>query len=148
MCDYSLESYKHRPAAVGERVQLNKFPSGSSGFADPQDPNTAVCVLPGNKLELEGISRQVQKSHAVGPSETVIMIRKEGSTYHDAVRFRNGKELFLGELIGVTATVLPETPDLEKLFKLNELPAPAPKPAKKLGTLVTMAVAIMMAFIN
>ena len=44
MCDYSLEAYQSRPAAVGEKLTLERFPSGSMGFASGKSCDLAVCV--------------------------------------------------------------------------------------------------------
>src|SRR5207253_8057605 len=44
MCDYSLEAYQSRPAAVGEKLTLGRFASGSMGFASGTVCDTAVCI--------------------------------------------------------------------------------------------------------
>ena len=50
MCDYSLMHVKSRPASVGDRLRTSNFGTGTRGFAAPEDPTTAVCVLPGTEL--------------------------------------------------------------------------------------------------
>ena len=50
MCDYSLQNVKSRPAKVGEKLRTQHFNTGTTGFAAPEDANTAVCVLPGTEL--------------------------------------------------------------------------------------------------
>ncbi|MBV8743811.1 MAG: hypothetical protein JO134_02075, partial [Xanthobacteraceae bacterium] len=50
MCDYSLQNVKSRPASVGDKLTTRNFGTGTRGFAAPEDPTTAVCVLPGTEL--------------------------------------------------------------------------------------------------
>ena len=50
MCDYSLQTVRSRPAKVGEKLRTQRFITGTSGFAAPEDASTAVCVLPGTGL--------------------------------------------------------------------------------------------------
>ena len=35
MCDYSLETYRSRPAQLGERYETHQFPSSSIGLLPP-----------------------------------------------------------------------------------------------------------------
>ncbi len=111
MCDYSLELYRSRPADVGQKLDLHRFPSGTMGFTAGGDKETAACVLPGATLQLEKIDSRVQSTFNVGPTETVTMIRMDAdqkSTHHDGVRFTNGREVKLQSLNdGMTARLLP-----------------------------------------
>jgi hypothetical protein len=52
MCDYSLHHVKSRPAKVGDKLMTRNFSTGTRGFAAPDDPTTAVCVLPEQSLLL------------------------------------------------------------------------------------------------
>ena len=107
MCDYSLEAYKSRPATVGEQYTLTQFPSGSKGFAAAVGSTTAVCMMADARLELEGLSAELQKAHNVGASEEVTMTRGEAGPYRDGIRFRNGREILLQALdVGVKARLL------------------------------------------
>ena len=55
MCDYSLELVESRPAKVGDKLVSMSFPHTiTRGFASVDDPNVAVCVLPGTELALAG----------------------------------------------------------------------------------------------
>ena len=69
MCDYSLEAYQSRPAAVGEKLILGRFASGSMGFAADTVCDAAACIPAESKLLLEGISEAIQKEHGVGAVE-------------------------------------------------------------------------------
>ena len=104
MCDYSLEAYQSRPAAIGEKLTLERFPSGSMGFTSGPACDLAVCVAADSQLRLEGIGETVQKAYGVGPTEEVVMIRLETGPHKDAVRFSNGTEVSLQRLDrGLTA---------------------------------------------
>ncbi len=43
MCDYSLEAYLSRPAEEGEKLTLERFPSGSQGFTTGSSCDLAVA---------------------------------------------------------------------------------------------------------
>jgi len=98
MCDYSLETYRSRPARLGERYETHQFQSRSIGFIAPGDPSTAVCMACDTKLRLEGIPEGVQGAHGVSAEEDVTFIRLENGPHHDGVRFANGGEVTLQEL--------------------------------------------------
>ena len=54
MCDYSLHQVASRPARLGEKLVTTKFPhSITRGFASVDDPEVAVCLLPGTELAFE-----------------------------------------------------------------------------------------------
>lgn len=98
MCDYSLETYRSRPAQLGERYETHQFPSFSIGFISPGDPSTAVCMACDTKLMLEDIPPRVQRAYLVSPKEDVTFTRLEKGPHHDGVRFANGSEVTLQEL--------------------------------------------------
>jgi hypothetical protein len=98
MCDYSLETYRSRPAQLGERYETHQFPSFSIGFIAPGDPSTAVCMACDTKLRLEDVPERVQRSYFVSPKEDVTFTRLEKGPHHDSVRFANGAEVTLQEL--------------------------------------------------
>ena len=107
MCDYSLEAYQSRPAAVGEKLTLGRFATGSMGFASGTVCDTAVCIPAESKLLLEGIGETIQKEHGIGAVEEVVMTRLAGGLYKDAVRFSNGAQVLLQRLdVGLSAVVM------------------------------------------
>jgi hypothetical protein len=113
MCDYSLEAYRSRPAAVGEKLTLERFPSGSMGFTTGPACDLAVCVPADTTIRLEGIGETVRQACGVSAIEEVTMTRLEGGPYKDAVRFSNGTELLLQRLDrGLTAVVVGFPEDL------------------------------------
>jgi hypothetical protein len=124
MCDFSLQSVKSRPAKVGDKLTTVNFNTGTRGFAAPQDPTTAVCVLPGTEL---AFSEEVRcapsgffgwKARTID-SRTAIFrqINKDvPRVHHDALEFPDGTCVLLTDLVeGQGATVLqlpaqPKTP--------------------------------------
>jgi hypothetical protein len=98
MCDYSLETYRSRPAQLGEKYETHRFESRSIGFVAPGDASTAVCMACDTKLRLEGIPEAVQTSLGVSANEDVTFTRLEDGPHHDGVRFANGKEVTLQKL--------------------------------------------------
>ncbi len=51
MCDYSLHAVASRPAKVGETLVTTTFRGTSTrGFASIDEPEVAVCLLPGTEL--------------------------------------------------------------------------------------------------
>ena len=108
MCDYSLEAYQSRPAAVGEKLHLSRFASGSMGFTSGTVCDTAVCIPAESKLLVERIGDGIQKEHRVGAVEEAVLTRIEGGLYKDAVRFSNGAVVLLQRL-NCGVTVVPMT---------------------------------------
>ena len=107
MCDYSPEAYSSRPAAEGEKLTLERFPSGSQGFTTGPSCDLAVCVPADTHLLLEGIGETVRQACGVGAVEEVVMTRLEGGPYKDAVRFSNGTEISLQRFDrGLTAVIV------------------------------------------
>jgi hypothetical protein len=129
MCDYSLMGLPNRLASEGEDLVVHRFPTGSQGLIPSEDfqkttdtarmrPDSfrslvkrffgsletnnmvAVCIPPGARLLLGDISKHVQHSFNVGPTEEVTFteLTATPNTYRDAVRFKNGRELLLERL--------------------------------------------------
>lgn len=111
MCDYSLHAHPNRLAVAGETLISTRFSFGSMGFASaaeianrqnqPTDTLlTAVCVPPGARLTLEGISPEMQLDLGVKETEEVTFTQLgcDAWAYRDAVRFHNGKEVLLQRL--------------------------------------------------
>jgi hypothetical protein len=98
MCDYSLETYRSRPAQLGERYETHLFRSYSIGFIAPGDSLTAICMACDMKLRLEGIPERVQRAKAVSANEDVTFIHLDKGFHHDGVRFANGAEATLQAL--------------------------------------------------
>ncbi len=117
MCDYSLEYIAFRPAKVGDKLVTTKFPNSLTyGFALFEDPNVAVCLLPGTELAFE---EEVERQHPLAWLSP--KLREVGAkvarfrqvnldklwAHHDALEFPDGKIVLLTRLCpGQRATVL------------------------------------------
>ena len=151
MCDYSLHALRSRLATDGEHLIVHRFRTGSIGLAPAPEPRQkgaegrhisfwrkffqleekpaatcAVCIPPGAKLLLHGISRRLQKQTALGETQevTFTQLSAEACTYRDAVRFQNGLTLLLqrlepGQLVDVLSLAGEE--EVSPAFSLNEV---------------------------
>ena len=58
MCDYSLHHVASTPAKVGDKLTTTGFAGSSTrGFCAVEQPNVAVCVMPGTELAFEKTGR-------------------------------------------------------------------------------------------
>ena len=115
MCDYSLLSFKSRPAKVGDKLTTRNFGTGTRGFAAPESSNVAVCVLPGTELAFSS-EITVPKTgllgwKAVTLGHTTAIFRQvnkdKPGMHHDALEFPDGQIVLLTKLHeGQKATVL------------------------------------------
>jgi hypothetical protein len=115
MCDYSLELIASRPAKVGDQLVSTRFPEAiTRGFASVDEPNVAVCLLPGTELAFE---KEVQRETALvfrprrQLGHRVAMFRQVNKhkphVHHDALEFPDGQIVLLTQLCeGQHATVL------------------------------------------
>jgi hypothetical protein len=125
MCDYSLMHVKSRPARVGDKLRTSNFGTGTRGFAAPDDPTTAVCVLPGTELAFNG---EICVYGASGPSAHSTAIfrqinQAQPHMHHDALELPDGHTLLLTFLCeGQEATVLqlPARPTTEAEARAQE----------------------------
>jgi hypothetical protein len=115
MCDYSLQNVASRPAAVGDKLVTHNFGTGTRGFASPECPETAVCLLPGTEIAFpQGISI-THRGFFGWPRRSVNYVtaifrqvnKDSPGTHHDAVEFPDGHMVLLTSLPeGQQATVL------------------------------------------
>jgi hypothetical protein len=114
MCDYSLHLVASRPAKAGETLMTTKFQGFTRGFSSVEDPNVAVCLLPGTELAFE---KEVQyDSYGFWQpkrqfAEKVARFRQinqgQRDVHHDALEFPDGRIVLLTKLCeGQRATVL------------------------------------------
>jgi hypothetical protein len=113
MCDYSLQSVKSRPAAVGDKIITKNFGTGTTGFAEQgaSEP-VAVCVLPGTEIAFD--EPVALGSHYAPFEQTQYrlarfrQVNKETErAHHDAVEFPDGRVELLTRLdVNQRATVL------------------------------------------
>ncbi len=115
MCDYSLQNVRSRPAQVGDKLITRDFGTGTRGFCAAEDPNLAVCVLPGTELSfaeavactptglLPWLQRAINHKTAIFRQVNTDRL----ATHHAALEFPNGRVVLLTSLReGQQATVL------------------------------------------
>ena len=108
MCDYSLQNVKSRPAKVGEKLTTYHFNTCTTGFAAPEDIDTAVCVLPGTELAFTAPVRCSARGQLLGWKPEVLkhttaifrQVNKDNPrTHHDALEFPDGKMVLLTHVL-------------------------------------------------
>jgi hypothetical protein len=126
MCDYSLINVATRPARVGDRLVTALFAGTiTRGFAAVDEPNVAVCLLPGteiafqNDIEFEGGLGYLKVwKHEKRVGERLArfrMVNKDKpDVHHDAIELVNGDVVLVSRLCeGQYATVL-QLPSLHR----------------------------------
>ena len=107
MCDYSLQHIQSRPAKLAEKLVTRNFGTGTRGFCSPDDPNTAVCVLPGTELAFDW---PINANVPLDCHQTAIFRQVNKPVPHthlDALELPNGRIVMLTSLAeGQAATVL------------------------------------------
>jgi hypothetical protein len=114
MCDYSLQHVASRPAVVGETLVSTRFgESITRGFASPDQPGVAVCLLPGTELTFE---RDVEFDDLFGNGRRTIagqvarfrqVDKDQRHMHHDALEFPGGEVMLVTRLVeGQRVTVL------------------------------------------
>jgi hypothetical protein len=97
---------------VGDKLVTTRFPDTiTRGFASVDEPELAVCLLPGTELafekevQCEGIVLSRRLGHAVAKCRRVN--KGQSNVHHDALEFPDGKIVLLTNLCkGQRATVL------------------------------------------
>lgn len=139
MCDYSLEHMASRPAKLGDRLTTTRFRnpytmfSPTVGFCAVDEPDTAVCLLPGTEIAFD---REIELPGAfwmrrrLGAKLGRFRRVQEGRlyTHHDALELSDGRRVMLTALCeGQRATVL-------QLPVLAQEPRPVTEPRKSTVT--------------
>src|SRR6516164_5907881 len=106
MCDYSLHSVKSRPAKVGDKLITRNFGTGTRGFAAAENPNVAVCVLPGTELSFvddvrcQSTGLLVWRDRVINHKTAIFrqLNKERAATHHDALEFPDGQIVLLTSL--------------------------------------------------
>jgi hypothetical protein len=118
MCDYSLHHVQSRAARVGDKLTTRNFGTGTRGFAAPESPGTAVCVLPGTEL---AFSEDIAFTPPTGPRSEVHRVKFRTAIFrqinknmtrahHDALEFPDGQTVLLTDLCDGQAAVVLQLP--------------------------------------
>jgi hypothetical protein len=119
MCDYSLHNVASRPAKVGDKLVSTRFQNSiTGGFASVDEPNVAVCLLPGTELAFEeNVAHEhnygliFPRSEVVITGQNVARFRQinldQPHAHHDALEFPDGQVVLVTVLReGQHATVI------------------------------------------
>lgn len=116
MCDYSLERVASRPAKVGDKLVTTTFTNSvTRGFAAVDEPDVAVCLLPGTELAFESNIACKPRfgfffdnpTYHEGVARFRQLNPDQPHMHHDALEFPDGEVVLLTRLVeGQHATVL------------------------------------------
>jgi hypothetical protein len=107
MCDYSLSNVVSRPARVGDKLVTTSFANTDTrGFAAVDEPEVAVCLLPGTEIAFDADARRESmfswllpnlRSDQIGARVARFRhVNPEAPTrHHDALEFPNGRVVLL-----------------------------------------------------
>jgi hypothetical protein len=140
MCDYSLHNVASRPAKVGDQLVSTRFRNSiTRGFASVDEPNVAVCLLPGTEVafeqaaEYEAVVPFIKRRHPHRVARFRQVNTAYAATHHDALEFPDGKVVLLNALReGQRATVL-QLPVLARLEAEIEATTPKLVPENETG---------------
>jgi hypothetical protein len=121
MCDYSLHAVTTRPAEVAETLVSTEFYTGTRGFANPDNPQVAVCLRPGTEIAFEKDAQSGGMMFRKAIGDRLARFRQidtdKPHQHHDALEFSNGTIVLVTDLaVRQRATVLqlPASPIEEK----------------------------------
>ena len=131
MCDYSLQHVASRPADVGETLLSTRFgESITRGFASPDRPGVAVCLLPGTELTFE---RDVEFDDLFGNGRRTIAARvarfrqvdrDQRHMHHDALEFPGGEVMLVTRLVERQRVTVLQLPAASRATEQPESQAP------------------------
>jgi hypothetical protein len=104
MCDYSLHAVASRPAKVGETLVTTSFYGTSTrGFGAKEQPNVAVCLLPGTELAFDHDVKYNRywlstKNAGFRVAQFCVIEPKVTDQHHDALLFPDGNIILVNLL--------------------------------------------------
>lgn len=129
MCDYSLESTARRDAVAGDQLKTARIGIHATiGLVAPNDPSTAVCLIPGTRLIVSAIPVDLQHRWGVGEVVTGTFAKKSVSqgllglfrysSYRDGVVLDGSPNFLLFQEfpldVEVSVELIPAEPALEQ----------------------------------
>jgi hypothetical protein len=134
MCDYSLHAVATRPAKAGETLITTTFRGTSTkGFASENEPEVAVCLLPGTELAFDDNVKY--DSRWFWTRRSAFRVGKLGEIdrhlpdrHHDTIEFPDGSQVLVTLLReGQRATVL----QLPAVKRTASRPVPVDQPLRR-----------------
>ena len=104
MCDYSLHAVASRPAKVGETlVTTSFFGTSTRGLGAKEQPNVAVCLLPGTELAFDHDVKYNRywpstKNSGFRVAQFCVIEPKATDQHHDALLFPDGNTVLVNLL--------------------------------------------------
>jgi hypothetical protein len=129
MCDYSLRHVASRPAEVGDKLVTTRFEQTlTRGFAALEEPNVAVCLMPGTEIAFDkDVEYEPMFGRGILPSRKTgqrlarfRQVHLEISTHHDALEFPDGKIVLLTNLCGGQHATVLQMPASVKRVPIRE----------------------------
>src|SRR5258707_924515 len=112
---------KHHAISLNVILECYLFPSGTHGFASPDDPKVAVCLRPGTEIAFENDVQTDGMMFRMSIGDRLARFRQidlnKPYQHHNALEFSNGTIVLVTNLAaGQRATVLqlPASPIEEK----------------------------------
>jgi len=107
MCDYSLHNVSSRPARVADELISTRFQSSlTRGFSAPNEPDVAVCLLPGTEVAFECdvlIDPGFPLFRRSSIKQRVARFRQinldQPHSHHDALGFPDGRVVLVTNLV-------------------------------------------------
>jgi hypothetical protein len=133
MCDYSLHLVASRPATVGETLIATDFAKSiTRGFASTDEPDVAVCLLPGTEIAFDADVQYDRAFSLFGRArvgQRVARFRQinmdDPNVHHDALEFPGGQIVLVTRLSpGQRATVLQLPASARSIEAADGLPTP------------------------
>lgn len=136
MCDFSLEHFASRDAKVGDALITRALGEHDTiGFTAPDDPDVAVCLLPGTRLVVTDAPDALRSDYSLSVGDSATFAQRtlpEGTvSYRDGLVFDHhieGEPILLQNLLaGLAVTVemipgaaLTEAPAVETVERVLE----------------------------
>jgi len=127
MCDYSATGVKQRAAVKEEALMSGQISVHTRGFIGIDDPETAVCLLPGTELAFKEPVRArglllISKTPAGNQTvATFVQVNKNApNKHHDALQFVDGTIVMLDDLVKDQRAVVVQLPADPSTLQGNE----------------------------
>lgn len=79
MCDFSIEHHASRKARTGDKLVTTSLGEhGTVGLVSPDQPNIAVCLLPGTRLKVRGdVPRHLVSQFSISAGDEATFNKRE-----------------------------------------------------------------------
>lgn len=134
MCDYSAEHAVTRQAATGDRLVVGKISDHTIGMTSVNDPDTAVCLIPGTKLTFSRLPEDFATWHLLnGTIHGATFAQREARDgyFTDGIIFDDEKEFTILQCVPEGAHAMVEMIPGKKTASARLLPLDYVPPAEQ-----------------